>query len=166
MRNAETLLAAIEDRGKRGLPLGDVYRQLFNKDLYLRGYGNLYRNQGAMTKGSTEETVDGMSMRKIEGIIELVRYERYRWSPVRRMLIPKGNGKTRPLGIPTWSDKLMQEVMRSILEAYYEPQFSRTSHGFRPTKGCHTALRDISIAWTGTKWFIEGDIKGCFEMAS
>jgi len=163
MRSAETTLAVIEDRGKRGLPLDDVYRQLFNKDLYLKAYGRLYRNQGAMTKGTTEETVDGMSMRKIEDIIGLVRYERYRWTPARRMLIPKANGKTRPLGIPSWSDKLLQEIMRSILEAYYEPQFSLNSHGFRPKRGCHTALGDISIGWTGTKWFIEGDIKGCFD---
>ena len=104
-----------------------------------RAYGRLYRNAGAMTRGATEETVDGMSMEKIQGIIELLRNERYRWTPVRRVLIPKANGKMRPLGIPTWSDKLLQEVMRSILEAYYEPQFSPNSHGFRPERGCHTA---------------------------
>jgi retron-type reverse transcriptase len=124
MRDAETTLLIIEDRGKKNLPLENAYRRLYNPDLYLRAYGRLYRNEGAMTQGTTEETVDGMSRRKIEEIIELLRYERFKWSPVRRTLIPKGNGKTRPLGIPTWSDKLLQEVMRSILEAYYEPQFS------------------------------------------
>lgn len=163
MRNAETTLAIIEDRGKRGLLLEDVYRQLYNPDLYLRAYGRLYRNDGAMTEGTTTETVDGMSQRKIEEIIGLLRFEQFRWTPVRRVQIPKGNGKTRPLGIPTWSDKLLQEVMRSVLEAYYEPQFSPTSHGFRPGRGCHTALKDIFHAWKGTKWFIEGDIKGCFD---
>src|SRR5947209_496189 len=127
MRNAETILGIIHDRGKRGLPLEDVYRQLYNPDLYLRAYGRIYRNAGAMTKGTTEETVDGMSKRKIEEIIELLRNERYRWTPVRRTFIPKKNEKLRPLGIPTWSDKLLQEVMRSIMEAYYEPQFSPTS---------------------------------------
>src|SRR4051794_39940954 len=163
MRNAKTVLAIIRERGKAGLYLEDVYRQLYNPDLYLRAYGRIYRNAGAMTRGITEETADGMSQRKIEGIIELLRNERYRWTPVRRVLIPKANGKTRPLGIPSWSDKLMQEVMRSILVAYYEPQFSPNSHGFRPERGCHTALSDVYFAWNGTKWFIEGDIKGCFD---
>src|SRR5947209_5379922 len=165
MRNADTTLAIIQERGTRGLHLEDVYRRLYNPDLYLRAYGRIYRNAGAMTKGTTQETVDGMSMPKIEGIIELLRNEQYRWTPVRRVLIPKKDGKTRPLGIPTWSDKLLQEVMRSILEAYYEPQFHPKSHGFRPERGCHTALRDI-FGWSGTTWFIEGDIKGCFDPAS
>jgi len=163
MRDAETKLAVIRERGMKGLPLERVYRQLYNPDLYLRGYGRIYRNDGAMTRGATSETIDGMSMQKIEGIIELVRQERYRWTPARRINIPKTNGKTRPLGIPTWSDKLVQEAMRSILDAYYEPQFSPNSHGFRPDRGCHTALKDIFHGWTGTKWFIEGDIKGCFD---
>jgi group II intron reverse transcriptase/maturase len=163
MRTAETVLNIIRNRGTRGLHLEDVYRQLFNPDLYLMAYGRIYRNDGAMTKGLTDETVDGMSQEKIERIIEALRFERYRWTPVRRVNIPKKNGKTRPLGIPTWSDKLLQEVMRLILEAYYEPQFSDRSHGFRPDRGCHTALTAIRRHWSGAKWFIEGDIKGCFD---
>jgi group II intron reverse transcriptase/maturase len=165
MRTAEDVLNVIRDRGSRGLPLEDVYRQLYKPGLYLRAYGRIYRNDGAMTQGSTQETVDGMSLEKIDKIIEALRFERYRWTPVRRVEIPKAKqpGKTRPLGIPTWSDKLLQEVMRSILEAYYEPQFSDHSHGFRPERGCHTALTKISHVWRGTKWFIEGDIKGCFD---
>ncbi len=163
MRTAETVLNVIRDRGERGLPLEDIYRQLYNRNLYLRAYGRLYRNRGAMTKGTTAETVDGMSLAKIDAIIEALRFERYRWTPVRRVHIPKSNGKTRPLGIPTWSDKLLQEVIRMILEAYYEPQFSDRSHGFRPGRGCHTALSEVAEVWTGTRWFIEGDIKGCFD---
>src|SRR6185503_341194 len=163
MRTAETVLNIIRNRGTRGLPLEDVYRQLFNPDLYLMAYGRIYRNDGAMTQGMTDETVDGMSMEKIKRIIEALRFERYRWTPVRRVYIPKKNGKTRPLGIPTWSDKLLQEVMRLILEAYYEAQFSDHSHGFRPDRGCHTALTAIRRHWSGAKWFIEGDIKGCFD---
>src|SRR3954451_7334341 len=102
MRNAETVLAIVRERGKEGLDLEDVYRQLYNPDLYLKAYGRIYRNAGAMTRGTTSETVDGMSRRKIEGIIGLLRNERYRWTPVRRVLIPKKDGKQRPLGIPVW----------------------------------------------------------------
>jgi group II intron reverse transcriptase/maturase len=131
--------------------------------MYLRAYAKLYKNDGAMTPGITEETVDGMSMEKIAKTIEAIRYERWQWTPVRRVEIPKSNGKRRPLGMPTWSDKMVQEVIRSILEAYYEPQFSDHSHGFRPRRGCHTALEEIHKFWPGTKWFIEGDIKGCFD---
>lgn len=163
MRTADTILNIIQDRGKRGLPLDDVYRQLYNPDMYLRAYAKLYKNDGAMTPGTTEETVDGMSMDKIAKIIEAIRDERWQWTPVRRVEIPKSNGKMRPLGMPTWSDKMVQEVVRTILEAYYEPQFSEHAHGFRPHRGCHTALDRIHKNWTGTKWFIEGDIKGCFD---
>ncbi len=164
MRNAETVLAVIRERGKRGLPLKDLYRQLYNPELYLRAYGRIYGNHGAMTPGMTAETADGMSLRKIEAIIGKLHTETYRWTPVRRVYIEKKNlTKLRPLGIPTWSDKLLQEVIRSMLEAYYEPQFSPHSHGFRPGRGCHTALTEIRQRWTGTAWFIEGDIKGCFD---
>ncbi|GHO61125.1 hypothetical protein KSC_000170 [Ktedonobacter sp. SOSP1-52] len=119
MRDAETVLAIIRERGTRGLPLEDVYRMLFNSDLYLRAYGRLYKNEGAMTKGTSDETVDGMSLAKIEKLIDDVRHERHRWTPVRRVHIPKKKGGQRPLGLPTWKDKLLQEVLRSILEAYY-----------------------------------------------
>ncbi|MBY0500450.1 MAG: maturase [Alphaproteobacteria bacterium] len=165
MRNAETILNIIRKRGQRGLPVQDVYRLLYQRDLYLRAYGKLYRNKGAMTEGVTPETVDGMSLEKIETIINLLRNERYRWTPVRRIFIPKKKGKTklRPLGLPSWSDKLLQEVIRSILEAYYEPQFSDHSHGFRPKRGCHTALREVMQKGKGTKWFIEGDLCACFD---
>lgn len=162
MREAETVLAVIHERGKQGLPLEDIYRQLYNPDLFLRAYARLYSNDGAMTKGATTETVDAMSMRKIEKIIDDLRHERYRWTPVRRAYVPKKNGKLRPLGVTSWSDKLVQECMRLLLEAYYEPQFSQHSHGFRPERGCHTALSEITTKWTGVKWYIEGDISNCF----
>ncbi len=162
MQNAETVLDVLRERGRRGLPLDRLYRQLFNPQLYLLAYGRLYSNKGAMTPGATGETVDGMSLRKIEVIIEALRDERYRWSPVKRIHIPKKNGKTRPLGLPPWSDKLVGEVVRLLLEAYYEPTFSDLSHGFRPGRGCHTALRHVADTWTGTTWFIEGDVADCF----
>ena len=163
MRTAETVLSIIHERGKRKLPLEDVYRQLYNPDLYIKAYARIAKNAGALTEGITAETADGMNLRKIENIIEELRFECFRWTPVRRVYIPKQNGTKRPLGIPTWRDKLLQEVIRSILEAYYEPQFSYDSHGFRPNRGCHTALTFVKRYWKGTKWFIEGDIKGCFD---
>src|SRR5687767_11210200 len=121
MRTADTLLGVIRDRGRRGLPLARVYRLLFNRDLFLLAYGRIAKNQGAMTPGATAETADGMALAKIDAIIKALRFERYRWTPVRRVYIPKRNGTKRPLGLPTWSDKLVQEVLRLILEAYYEP---------------------------------------------
>ena len=163
MRTAKTILNIIRKRGQRGLPVENIYRLLYNPNLYLRAYAKLNSNAGAMTPGVTSETVDGMSLDKINTIIEALRYERYRWTPVRRTYIPKKNGKLRPLGMPSWSDKLLQEVIRSILEAYYEPQFSQHSHGFRPHRGCHTALKEITQKGRATKWFIEGDISACFD---
>src|SRR5229473_2267807 len=124
MRNAETILGLIQERGSKGLPLERVYKLLYQKDLYLKAYGKIYGNKGAMTHGVTDETPDGMAL---------------------------------------WSDKLLQEVLRLILEAYFEPQFSDRSHGFRPQRGCHTALREIYHKWKGTVWFIEGDISQCFD---
>jgi len=165
MQTADKLLDIYQKRGAKGLPLERVYRQLFDPELYLRAYGKIYRNFGAMTRGTTEETVDGMSLQKINTIIGLLRMERYKWTPVRRSYIEKtdGSGKKRPLGIPTWGDKLVQEVVRTLLEPFYEQRFSDHSHGFRPQRGCHTALREIRKTWRGTVWFIEGDIKGCFD---
>jgi len=162
MQSAETVLGVIRERGRRGLPLERLYRQLFNPQLFLLAYGRIYANKGAMTPGVTRETVDGMSLAKIGAIIDALRVERYRWRPVKRDYIPKANGKLRPLGLPTWSDKLVAEVVRLLLEAYYDVQFSDHSHGFRPGRGCHTALSEVVDVWKGTHWFIEGDISDCF----
>lgn len=163
MQRAEVLQTLIRERGKQGKPLERVYRMLFNPELYLVAYAKLYGNKGAMTPGSDGETVDGMSVKKIERLIEQLRHERYRWKPTRRVYIPKKNGKMRPLSVPSWSDKLLQEVMRMILSAYYEPKFADTSHGFREGRGPHDALRAIRETWRGTTWFIEGDIHACFD---
>ena len=163
MQSAETVLDVLRERGRRGLPCDELYRQLFNPQLYLLAYGRLYSNQGAMTPGVDAETADDMSLEKIGRIIDALRHERYRFKPVKRVYIPKRNGKRRPLGMPSWSDKLVGEVLRLLLEAYYEPQFSDRSHGFRPGRGCHSALRDVAVGWTGTTWFIEGDISRCFD---
>ncbi len=156
------MLGVLRERGRRGLPCNELYRQLFNPQIYLLAYGRIYANHGAMTPGACGETADGMSEAKIGRIIDALRHERYRFAPVKRIHIPKKNGKMRPLGLPSWSDKLVGEVIRLLLEAYYEPRFSGRSHGFRPGRGCHTALTEVAINWTGTTWFIEGDISDCF----
>ena len=138
MQSAETVLDVLRDRGRRGLPLEGLYRQLFNPQLYLLAYGRIYSNKGAMTPGPDAETADGMTLGKIERIIDALRHERYRFKPVRRHYIPKKDGKQRPLGLPSWSDKLLGEVIRLLLEAYYEPQFSEHSHGYRPGRAAAT----------------------------
>jgi len=166
MREACTILQLLRERGKKRVPVERLYRLLYNPNLFLMAYGRIYRNQGAMTKGTTEETADGMALDKIHAIIEDLRHERYRWSPARRVYIPKKNGTKRPLGVQSWSDKLVQEAIRLLLDAYLEPQFSPHSHGFRPERGCHTALREIYHKWVGSVWFIEGDISKCFDALS
>jgi group II intron reverse transcriptase/maturase len=163
MQTAKHVLEAMTKLGAKGLPLTRVYRHLFNRNLYLAAYSKLYQNKGALTKGTTEETIDGMSLERIDAIISEMRSERFRFTPSRRVWVEKKNGNKRPLGIPNFRDKLVQEVMRGILEAYYEPQFSQNSHGFRPERGCHTALNQIRQQFKATSWFIEGDIHGCFD---
>jgi group II intron reverse transcriptase/maturase len=163
MQKAEIVLAALRKLGASDQPLERVYRQLYNENLYLAAYAKLYRNNGALTKGTQDETIDGMNLERIRSIIEEIRTERFQFTPARRVWINKKNGKKRPLGIPNFRDKLVQEVIRGLLDAYYEPQFSNNSHGFRPTRGCHTALAQIRQQFKGIAWYIEGDIKGCFD---
>lgn len=140
-----------------------LYRNLYNKEFYFEAYAKLYTNKGSNTRGINEDTIDGMSIKRIEKLIEKLKTQTYQPNPARRTYIPKKNGKTRPLGIPTFEDKLVQEVVRRLLESIYEPHFSIHSHGFRPNLSCHTALKEIRNTFTGTRWFIEGDIKGFFD---
>jgi retron-type reverse transcriptase len=166
MQNADQDLEILRERGRRDLPLERVYRQLFTRELYLKASGRISRNHGAMTRGITDETADGMSLEKIATIIEALRSERYRWKPARRVWLPKKKGKKRPLGVTTWSDKLVAEVVRRILKAFYDIQFSDHSHGFREERGCGTALRDIYPRWKGSAWILEGDRADCFGSLS
>lgn len=140
-----------------------LYRYLLRPDIYYVAYQHLYSNKGAGTKGVTDDTADGFSEIYIENIIDALKNEMYQPKPVRRTYIKKSNGKMRPLGLPVFTDKLIQEAIRMILEAIYEPIFSNYSHGFRPARSCHTALAQIKKEFTGARWFIEGDIKGCFD---
>ncbi len=166
MTFAPKYLEIVRCRGQSQKKLKKVYRNITrNRELFLMAYANLYANNGATTPGTDpEDTVDGMSVERVDKIIEELKAGSFKWKPVRRTYIEKANSKKlRPLGIPSWNDKLVQEVIRLILEAYYEPQFRECSHGFRPGRGCHTALNEIYHTWAGTKWFIETDIKGCFD---
>ena len=162
-QRTETVLEVIQKRGKAGKPLERLYRQLFNAEMYKKAYSEIYANKGAITPGSSKETLEGMSEGRIANIVQRIRTETYRWQPVRRTYIPKGNGASRPLGISSGDDKLLQATMKNLLEAYYEPTFSTRSHRFRPERGCHTALQQIGQTHRDVSWFIEGDIMGCFD---
>ncbi len=140
-----------------------LYRYLLREDIYYAAYQKLYANRGATTKGEDDDTADGFSEKYVAQLITELREGTYHAKPVRREYIKKQNGKLRPLGIPSFRDKLLQEVVRMILEAIYEPVFDDHSHGFRPNRSCHSALRQISCDFTGAVWFIEGDITGCFD---
>lgn len=140
-----------------------LYRNLYNPEFYLLAYQNIAKSQGSMTAGADGITLDGMNMARIEAIIASIKDRSYQPKPARRTYIMKKNGKKRPLGIPSANDRLVEEVVRMLLEAIYEPAFSKYSHGFRPHRSCHTALKEIQLTFCGTKWIIEGDIQGCFD---
>ncbi len=162
---AQKYLDVVRKRGEARSELRRVYYNIAkNKELYLLAYANLYGNAGALTPGvDPDDTVDGMSGERIATIMGKLQRSEYCWKPVRRSYIFKRDGiQKRPLGLPGWNDKMLQEVLRMVLTAYYEPQFRNSSHGFRPKRGCHTALSD-TLTWKGTQWFIEGDIRGCFD---
>lgn len=165
MRNPIDVLNSLSEKAKDpNYKYERLYRNLYNPEFYLLAYKNVYANDGSMTPGMDGNTIDGMSSKRIEGIIESLKNKSYQPHPARRVYIPKKNSdKKRPLGIPSANDKLVQEVVRLILESIYEPTFSDNSHGFRPKRSCHTALMHMQRTFTGAKWFVEGDIKACFD---
>ncbi|MFT9076000.1 reverse transcriptase domain-containing protein [Ethanoligenens sp.] len=164
MRSPVEVLNSLQTKtAVKGYLFERLYRNLYNPNFYLIAYQNIYNNSGSMTRGIDGQTLDGMGMERIYHIIKMLKDHSYRPNPVHRQYIPKANGKVRPLGIPSADDKLIQEVVKMILEGIYEPTFSKCSHGFRPGRSCHTALDQIQRTYTGIKWFVEGDIKGCFD---
>lgn len=166
MRNPTDVLNSLSDKSKNPeYRFQRLYRNLYNPDFYLLAYKNIYANGGSMTPGVNGTTIDGMSSQRIAKLIESLKDRSYQPNPARRTYIAKKNNpaKKRPLGIPSGDDKLVQEVIRMLLESIYEPNFSDASHGFRPQKSCHTALTKIQKTFTGAKWFVEGDIKACFD---
>ena len=158
-------LDGISDGSVKGYPVRNLYRLMYTPELWMVAYSNLQSNKGAITKGVNEDTLDGFSKARVDGIIQKLREGTYEPNPVRRTYIPKSNGNSRPLGIPSGTDKLVQEVARIILERIYEPVFSDFSHGFRPKRSCHTALSVIQNTWNGTKWICDVDITGFFDYA-
>ena len=165
MRNPIDVLNSLSDKSKdQNYKFERLYRNLYNPEFYLLAYKNVYANDGSMTPGVDGNTVDGMSSARIQRIINSMKNRSYQPNPARRIYIDKKNStKKRPLGIPSADDKLVQEVVRLLLESIYEPTFSANSHGFRPKRSCHTALLQIQRTFKGAKWFVEGDIKACFD---
>lgn len=162
----ETVRKRLETLGevsRQGKRINGLFRLMESQGMYLKAYSNVYANKGATTKGIDGTTMDGFSEDRVGNLTELLKEGRYAPKPVRRVYIPKKNGKLRPLGVPSGDDKLVQEVARILLEKIYEPVFSDDSHGFRPKRSCHTALEDIRYNWNGVKWLIEVDIKGFFD---
>ncbi len=159
----ETRIGQLPALSRAGKRINGLHRLMRSSHLYELAYMQVSRNRGALTPGVDGATFDGMSLEKIARLVQRVAEGSYRPRPVRRVYIPKANGKTRPLGIPTAEDRLVQEVVRIILQAIYEPVFLDESHGFRPGRSCHTALETIQRTWTGTKWLIEVDVRGFFD---
>ena len=165
MRSPENVLESLKSKAcNQSYKYERLYRNLYNPQFYLLAYQRIQAKPGNMTAGTDGKTIDGMGMARINALIEKMRNSSYQPNPARRTYIPKSNGKMRPLGIPSFDDKLIQEVVRLILESIYEPTFSDHSHGFRMNKSCHTALKYVQKYFTGTKWFVEGDIRAVLTM--
>ena len=164
MRNSENVLNSLAGHSQDpNYKFERLYRLMYNENLYALAYQNIAPNTGNCTKGADGQSIDGMSVKRIYNLIDRLKDESYRPYPAKRVYIPKKNGKKRPIGIPAFDDKLVQEVIKMVLEAIYEGHFEKCSHGFRPRRSCHTALASISEGFDGTRWFIEGDIKGFFD---
>lgn len=164
MRDPARVLNSLSEQSKRSsYRFERLYKILFNEEMYFVAYQKLYANEGNMSKDVDGTTIDGMSISKIKQLVEAIRNESYQPRPSRRIYILKKNGKKRPLGIPSFGDKLVQEVIRMILQSIYEGYFENSSHGFRPKRSCHSALMNVKKTFTGTKWFVEGDIRGFFD---
>ena len=164
MRNSESVLNSLSKHSKLSTYKYErLYRVLFNEEMYYVAYQRIYAKPGNMTPGSDNQTIDGMNLARIEKLIQSLKDESYQPQPSKRIYIPKKNGKVRPLGIPAFDDKLVQEVIRMVFEAIYEGAFENCSYGFRPKRSCHTALGQIQKSFNGAKWFVEGDIKGFFD---
>lgn len=164
MRDPQVVLDNLASKSKdKSYGYERLYRNLYNPKFFLGAYVKVYANPGNMTKGADENTIDGMSIERINELIAKLKGESYQPTPVRRTYIAKKKGGQRPLGLPSFDDKLVQSVVKVILESIYDKGFAEESHGYRPNRSCHTALKHIVDRFNGAKWFIEGDIKGFFD---
>jgi len=165
MRNPIEVLKSLTEKSKdKSYKFRRLYRNLYNPEFYWLAYKNIYANKGSMTAGVDGSTMDNMSDSRIENIIKSLKDQSYQPNPARREYIEKKNSKKkRPLGIPSGNDKLVQEIVRMLLESIFELNFSKRSHGFRPKRSCHTALKQVRDTFTGAHWFVEGDIEACFD---
>ncbi|WP_406894635.1 reverse transcriptase domain-containing protein [Bacillus cereus] len=164
MRNPNEVLNSLNTKANNAnYKYKRLYRNLYNPEFYYMAYSKIYAKEGNMTKGTDGNNIDGMSIERINTLIDRIKNETYQPYPAKRVYIDKANGGKRPLGIPSTDDKIVQEIIRSILESIYEQTFSDNSHGFRPKKSCHTALIQIQRTYRGVRWFVEGDIKGFFD---
>ena len=159
----EKRLNAIPEVSKQGKRINGLFRLMENRELWMMAYAKIQANTGATTPGIDGSSMDGFSEDRVDNLIELLKENRYFSKPVRRVYIPKEDGRKRPLGIPAGDDKLVQEVVRMLLERIYEPILSEWSHGFRPGRSCHTALREVLRRWDGTRWLVEMDIQGFYD---
>jgi retron-type reverse transcriptase len=155
-------LEALSEISQQGKRINGLFRLLENPILWHEAYANIYANKGAITPGVDNKTLDGFSEERVTSIMAQLKNETYRFQPVRRTSVPKKNGKKRPLGISSGDDKLIQEVVRILLERIYEPIFESSSHGFRPGHSPHTALERIGHEWTAVKWLIDMDLRDYF----
>ena len=167
MRTPSHVLKSLEEqsKGNKDYVFDRLYRNFYNPEFYYEAYSSIAKSQGSMTAGTDGLTLNDMTAARISRIIASLKDHTYQPNPARREYIAKQNNpaKKRPLGIPSTDDKLVQEIVRMILNAIYEPSFSDNSHGFRPHKSCHTALQSVQVRFKGVKWVIEGDIQACFD---
>jgi group II intron reverse transcriptase/maturase len=155
-------LEALGNISKQGKRINGLFRLLEDRVLWHEAYAHIYANKGALTPGVDGVTLDGFSEERVASIIRRLKSGTYRFQPTRRVYIPKKSGKKRPLGISSGDDKLVQEVVRIILERIYEPIFKDSSHGFRPGRSPHTALTHIGEQWQSVKWLVDMDIQDYF----
>lgn len=163
MQDPNVLLTILSKMAQKpDIKFDKLFQKLYNTDLWVMAYESIATKPSNMTPGSDGKTADGFGMGTIKRYIADLKASRYKPQPSQRTYVEKANGTMRPIGIPCFEDKVLQTVVKFILQAIYEPTFSNASHGFRPNRSCHTALLQVK-AQVGTRWWVEGDIRNFFD---